>query len=100
MYSQLLKESLLKIDFDTQDTINFVKFLREKYAGNEKTCQVTDEFKQNYDGTSLRNGASPIWWHTRDWLIYSILNKALRNQDIGMIIKMSFFARDLHQQIQ
>ncbi|CAF4434233.1 unnamed protein product, partial [Adineta steineri] len=29
-----------------------------------------------------------------------MLNKALRTQDIEIIIKMGFFIRDLHQQIE
>jgi hypothetical protein len=44
--------------------------------------------------------SSPIWWYTRECFTYSMLNKALRTQDIEIIIKMGFFIRDLLRQIQ
>jgi tetratricopeptide (TPR) repeat protein len=46
------------------------------------------------------NKSSPIWWYTRDTFLYAMLNRALRTQDIEIIIKMGFFVRDLHEHIK
>jgi tetratricopeptide (TPR) repeat protein len=43
---------------------------------------------------------SPIWWYSRDSFIYSMLNRALRTQDIEVILKMGFFIQELHKHIQ
>jgi len=42
------------------------------------------------------------WIRTKLWSIicFSIFNKALRTQNIDIILKMGFFVRDLHRQIE
>ncbi|CAF3392408.1 unnamed protein product [Rotaria socialis] len=94
MYSQLLKEILLELEHDDKAKSELVEFCREQYADNEKELKIIDEFNQNY------SKPSPIWWYTRECFAYSMLNKALRTQDVEVIIKMGFFVRDLHQQIE
>lgn len=94
MYSQLLKAILLKMEYDEKAKEEFIEFCLEQYIENERTIQVIGEFERDYDRPS------PIWWYTRDCFIYSMFNKALRTQDIEIILKMGFFLRDLHQQIQ
>jgi hypothetical protein len=51
---------------------------------------MIDDFEQNYDKPS------PVWWYTLECFTYKMLNRALREQDVGIIIKMGFFVRDLH----
>ncbi|CAF1344164.1 unnamed protein product [Rotaria sordida] len=94
MYSRLLKEILLKMKYDENQKTKFIELCLTQQVENESAHRVIDEFERDYDGSS------PIWWYTRDCFIYSMLNKALRTQDIEIIIKMSFFIRDLHQQIE
>jgi tetratricopeptide (TPR) repeat protein len=94
MYSQLLKEILLELPHDPTSKKKLVDFCRVQYADNLREIQVIDEFERDYDHPS------PIWWYTRECFTYSMLNKALRTQDIEIIIKMGFFIRDLHRQIQ
>jgi tetratricopeptide (TPR) repeat protein len=55
---------------------------------------VIGEFERDYDHPS------PIWWYTRECFIYAMLNKALRIQDVEIILNMGFFLRDLHRQIE
>lgn len=104
MYSQILKEILLDMETDITKAKNeFVKFCREQYVGNKLELEVIDEFEQYYPYQKsiedFQQVSSPIWWYTRDCFIYSMLNKALRTQDIEIIIKMGFFMRDMHHQI-
>ena len=94
MYLQLLKEIILKMQYNEKAKEEFVEFCLEQYIDNESTIAVIGEFEQDYERPS------PIWWYTRDCFIYSMLNKALRTQDIDIIIKMGFFLRDLHRHIE
>ncbi|CAF3996541.1 unnamed protein product [Rotaria sp. Silwood2] len=94
MYSQLLKEILLEMEYDEKAKTEFIEFCQIQHVDNESSLHVIDEFERKYDRPS------PIWWYTRDCFIYSMLNKALRTQDTEIIIKMGFFLRDLHRQIE
>ena len=56
--------------------------------------QAITEFEQNYRSDSA------IWWYTSQYFIYSTVNKALRNLDTQALVKMAFYIRDLHRQLQ
>ncbi|UJR16573.1 hypothetical protein I4U23_003474 [Adineta vaga] len=55
---------------------------------------ILNEFERDYEKHS------PIWWYTRECFVYEMLNKALRTNDIDILIKMAFFIRDLHREIE
>ncbi|CAF3020008.1 unnamed protein product [Rotaria sp. Silwood2] len=94
MYSQLLKEILLEMPHDDNEKTNFVNFCNQKYTNNESQMKIVIEFDQQYNKTS------PIWWYTRECFLYWMLNTALRTHDTDTILKMGFFLRDLHGQIE
>lgn len=104
MYSCILKEIMLDIQFKKKEKDEFIAFCRVKYDDDDEAKKVIDEFEKAYpytleeDGT-LTNDPSPIWWYTRESFLYSMINKALRTQDTDTIIKMGFFMSDLHRQI-
>jgi hypothetical protein len=87
MYTQLLKEILLEIEFDKNTVKDLAKYCRDQLID-------VDKFEQEYDLQS------PIWWYTSPIFLYSMLNRALRMQEVGTIIKMGFFIRDLHRHIE
>jgi len=98
MYSQLLKEILLSVEYDNttleQAKEDLVDFCRIHYAKNSAELSIIDEFKQKY------SHPSPIWWYTRECFTYSMLNRALGAQDVEILMKMSFFICDLHRQLE
>ncbi|CAF3027362.1 unnamed protein product [Rotaria sp. Silwood2] len=94
MYSQLLKEIILDIPYDDKAKQEYVDFCRIQYANNHTQIKVINEFEEKYQPSSS------IWWYTQARFIYSTLNEALRNQDTEIVIKMGFFLRDLHYQIE
>lgn len=94
MYSQILKEILLDIKYDLTAKKEFVDFCSTYYADNHTQTNRILDFERFY------GDHSPIWWYTKETFIYSILNKALRTQEIDVIIKMGFFIQDLHRQIE
>jgi hypothetical protein len=94
MYSQLLKKILLIIKHDENAKKEFIGFYRVGHVDNKSAFTLIDEFERNYDQRSS------VSWYTRISFIYLMLNNALRNQDIEIILQMGFFVRDLHQQIE
>ncbi|CAF1330819.1 unnamed protein product [Rotaria sordida] len=93
IYIQLFKEILIELDYKSNTKIDFINFCYSKYQNNKYQLDIIKEFQNDY------NQPSSIWWCTRECFIYSILNKAFRIQDMNMLIKMSFFIRDIHLEI-
>ncbi|CAF4405403.1 unnamed protein product, partial [Adineta steineri] len=95
MYSQLLKETLINIEYDENAKKDFIQFSRSQIDNLETDeMDIIEDIENNYEKYT------PIWWYTRDCFIHKILNKALRTENIDILIKMAFFIRDLHQQIE
>ena len=93
MYTQILREILLTIDFEPKHINEFLDYCREQFAGNTAELDNVDKFQNEYAHHS------PIWWYTYPCFLYSMLNRALRLTNVDLIIKMGFFLRDLYQNI-
>ena len=94
MYTQLLKEILIKMDYTQQQKKDLLQLCRGLYEKDEKQMGIIDEFERDYDKRT------PIWWYTRECFTYQLLNRALRTQDVRVLIKIGFFLRDVHQNIK
>ncbi|CAF1409830.1 unnamed protein product [Adineta ricciae] len=94
MYSQLLKEVLLETNYNDDSKRKLVEFCRHHYRDSISQLKIIDEFDRDY------HNHTPIWWYTRECFTYYMLNRALRTQDIEVIINMGFFLRDVHEQIR
>ena len=92
IYSQLLKDILLALQYTKNDVNTFAEFAKSQYPTNSAVHRVIEDFQrdQNY---------SPIRWYTCESIFYPMLNGALRNQDIDVLHKLGFFIRDLHKQL-
>ena len=91
MYSQILKDILLKMKDEENSLGEFLAFCRDKNHGSAKSL---DLFEQEY------HNRSPIWWYSWPDFLYLMLNYALRTLETDIMIKIGFFIRDLHHQIQ
>jgi tetratricopeptide (TPR) repeat protein len=94
MYSQLLKETILDIEFDEEAKTKFANYCYANYPGNSAQLNKISMFQHEYEQHSA------IWWYTKEPFVYSTLNKALRTQDTATIILMGFFLKDLHRDIK
>ncbi len=94
MYSQIPKEILLTIDFEQQHMNEFLSYYREQCGDNTAELKNFDKFEKEYDQHQ------PTWWYTYSCFLYSMLNRALRTMEVGSIIRMAFFVRDLHNHIK
>jgi hypothetical protein len=93
MYTQILKEILLTIDFDESHIKEFLTYCREQFAGNDVELNNVDMIEKEY------RRYQPIWWYTYECFLYSMLNRALRLMEVDLITTMGFFVRDLHEHI-
>ncbi|CAF1136919.1 unnamed protein product [Adineta steineri] len=91
MYTQLFKEILLDMEYNSQAIKDFITYCRQN---NPESSNNIDRFEKEYCAQSA------IWWYTCSSFIYSMLNYALRSMDGDTIINMGFFIHDLHLQIQ
>jgi tetratricopeptide (TPR) repeat protein len=93
MYTQILKEILLTIDFQQVHINEFFTYCREQFVTNTIELKNVDKIEREY------HHHQPIWWYTYDCFLYCMLNRALRMMEVDHIIKMGFFIRDLHNHI-
>jgi hypothetical protein len=93
MYTQILKEILLTIDFEPVHFKKFFTYCREQLVGNTVELKNVDKLEKDY------HHHQPIWWYTYNCFLYSMLNRALWTMEVDLIIKMGFFVRDLHEHL-
>ncbi|CAF3373958.1 unnamed protein product, partial [Rotaria sp. Silwood2] len=92
MYTQLFQEVFLEIDDDDSTSIKeLAEYCRLHEDIQEKEIR---EIEREYCHHT------PIWWYTAPYFIYSMLNRALRLLDVDIILKMGFFIRHLHRDIE
>jgi tetratricopeptide (TPR) repeat protein len=93
MYTQIMKEILLTIDFEPKHFTEYINYCCEVFDGNRRELNNVNKLQRNY------RDHTPIWWYTYDCFLYSMLNRSLRFIDVNIIIKMGFFIGDLHRHI-
>ncbi|CAF1499865.1 unnamed protein product [Adineta steineri] len=94
MYTQILKEILLSIDFEDKHFEEFITYCHDVYDDNEYELENINQLQATYKSNI------PIWWYTWDAFLYRMLNQALRSMDVDMIVRLGFFIKDLHRDIQ
>ncbi|CAF4193395.1 unnamed protein product [Didymodactylos carnosus] len=93
MYFQLLVEILTQFNHKESTKQELIDLCRMDYGGNNTQLNAIDQFYKTYSKEQA------IEWYTKDCFLYRMLNKALRTQDIGMIFKLGFFIKDLHEEL-
>ena len=94
IYTQIMKEIFLTTDFEQQHMDQFIQYCQEALADNDKQLKYVEQLAREY------RAHTPIWWYTRNIFLYPMLNRALRVMDADLMIKLSFFIKDLHHQIE
>ncbi|CAF1477100.1 unnamed protein product [Adineta steineri] len=94
MYTQILKEILLTINFEDKHFEEFITYCREVYEDDENELKNVNQLQTTY------KNKIPIWWYTWDAFFYRMLNCALRSMNIDMLVRIGFFIKDLHRDIQ
>lgn len=93
-YCQLLKETILCQDEESDLRKDMLVFCRIHYAHNQEELQRIDEFEKFYTDTDS------IQWYTRYCFLTKIISRAFRTQEIDLLFKMRYFIQCLHKQIK
>ncbi|CAF0954697.1 unnamed protein product [Adineta steineri] len=94
MYTQIIKEILLTIEFKQIHIQDYIKYCRDAFEGNAKEIENIKQLENEY------YRRTPIYWYTCDMFLYPMLNRALRLMDGDIMTRMGFFISDLHQHIE
>ncbi|CAF4107723.1 unnamed protein product, partial [Adineta steineri] len=94
MYTQIIKEILLTIDFDQDHLQDYINYCCDASPDNKKQTENIKRFGDQY------HNKTPIYWYTCDMFLYSMLNRGLRLMNGDIMIHMGFFIGDLHRQIE
>ncbi|CAF0763578.1 unnamed protein product [Adineta steineri] len=94
MYTQIIKEILLTIDFDQNHLHDYINYCCDIFPDNKKQIESIKRLEDEYHNKTL------IYWYTCDMFLYPMLNRALRLMDSDNITRMGFFIGDLHRQIE
>ena len=94
VHSQLLIDCLLRMTWQYNDKDELISFFREKYHDHRHLLAIIDEFERDYSPDRA------LWWYTRETFLYSLLNKALRTQDIDMLFLLRFWLRDIEREFE
>jgi hypothetical protein len=72
----------------------FINLCKSEYNGNKVEEKRIEEFRSTYTPkTSIR-------WYTRDCFVYRIVNRALRVQNIDVLLALQFLIKDIHKQLR
>ena len=93
MYTQLIKEIILSIKFEQKHLDQYLEHCRNAFTDNETELDKIKDMAKNYQ---LKRA---IWWYTKESFLYPMLNRALRLTEIDIILKIAFFIKDLHQEL-
>ncbi|CAF1246401.1 unnamed protein product [Adineta steineri] len=94
MYTQILKETLLTINFEDKHIKQFITYCRKAFTKKGYNLHNIEKLERDY------HNRTPIWWYTSECFLHSMLNQALRSMDVDIIVRMGFFINDLHRDIQ
>ncbi|CAF0930616.1 unnamed protein product [Adineta steineri] len=94
MYTQILKEILLTINFEEKHINEYIHYCYDAFVENEYALDNITKLARDY------HDKTPIWWYTYQSFLYTMLNRALRLMDADIIVRMGFFINDLHRDIQ
>jgi tetratricopeptide (TPR) repeat protein len=94
MYTQIIKEIFLTIQFKQKHIEEFINYFREQLSENDRQLHNIEQFGRKY------RDETPIRWYTSEDFLYPMLNRALRTMDMRIIIEMGFFINDLHRHIE
>ncbi|CAF1409819.1 unnamed protein product [Adineta ricciae] len=94
MYTQIMKEILLTIEFEHKHTKEFVDYCCHTSIDDKIDHKKVKQLEDEYDKDAA------IRWYTIEPFLYRTLNRALRLMNGEVITLMGFFIKDLHRGIE
>ncbi|CAF4419808.1 unnamed protein product [Didymodactylos carnosus] len=63
---------------------------KKQFSGNHNNLAIIEGLEECY------HPPAALYLYTSDSFLYRILNRALRCQDVSILVKLCFFIRDIH----
>jgi hypothetical protein len=92
MWFQLFVEVLLRMTQLSTSKSELIELCKKGHY--ESSNSIIEEFENNY------SSKTSIWWYTRDSFVYRILNKALRTQNLRILIAFRFLIKDIYEELK
>lgn len=89
LHSQLLINSLLRMNTNKTDKAELVRNIKKIYQRDSHEMEIIDKFDRTYKYEDA------IEWYTRDCFLSRLLNKALQTQNIDVLFLFQFFIHDI-----
>ncbi len=93
LFSQLLIDNLLQMNYQSTDMNEFIEVCAKEFAGNKQRSKDLHTFSNDYKPEKA------LTWYTKPIFLYSLLNKALRLQNIELLFLLRFFIRDIYREL-
>ena len=87
-------EILADIKYDEQGLKDLINYYRQITANFPTQLKLMEEFERDYSPDKA------VWWYTKEDFAYQLVNRSLRLLEADILVNMSFFVHDLHQQIK
>ena len=94
LHTQLLIDTLLKMESTEVEFREFIDVCKKEYTGDHSSLAILAEFEQSYSPERA------LYWYSKQTILYRLLNKSLRTQNIDLILLFGFFIRDIHKQLE
>jgi len=94
VHSLLLIDVLIRMKSIESDKTQLIQLCKKEYQDNNNGLVLLDEFEKDYQKEKA------VWWYTRDSFLYQVLNKALRIQNIDLLVLLRFVIGDIYQQLK
>ena len=82
------------IEPSLNDKTELISLCKQQYKNNPVELNVIEEFEKHY------LSEQSLWWYSRHSFLYRLLNKALRVQNIHLLLLLRFFIRDIKQELK
>ncbi|CAF1059942.1 unnamed protein product [Rotaria sp. Silwood1] len=93
LFTQMLKEIIARLKFESCSKDVFIDFCRLYYMNNNEQLHIIDEFAKNYRPNKA------LWWLTNQCFISKILDRVQRTHEIDIIYKLGFFIKQINIQL-
>ncbi|CAF2408453.1 unnamed protein product [Rotaria sp. Silwood2] len=93
IYSQMLIDCLICMQSSSNDKNELIALCKQQYKNNPNELSIVEEFEKDY--LCERS----LWWYTRHSFLYRLMNKAIRMQNINLLLLFRFFIYDIRKQL-
>jgi tetratricopeptide (TPR) repeat protein len=94
VHSLLFIDALIRMKSIDNDKQQLITLCNNEYENNATQLSLVREFEKEYSADKA------LWWYTRDSFLYRMLNKALRIQNIDLLILFHSLIVDIYHQLK